>query len=493
MVTIDLDEVRGKLLDRPQRQDIILNAVHAYNERAVKAADWLKKAPGKETLRVKAGLRNLDNRISALEQELEDDPSDVDSRQQLDDKRSGRKFLDLILGRLEGGMGPEQALEQLPEPERVSNYGKAITLLRDKGVIRDVSDKSAIARDIRSVVDYEVILMDRRFGIPAPFTYRLIKTPKMHPRVAVDIYLDHLVDQELRKAGRDPGKMPKKKKNAIRRSLREKAKDVVTDMMVFEPVYLVPVSKRVPDFEEKRVSPDDRFGTAFSRMSADRNYLTIAWTSFDQRRVMMLTDNNSRGLRMHIYSALLRGLEDYGIDVPLSEMTRVSESYAHGIEGHVMSRSGERPQYDPWLRSIPSFRYRLPREAFSMWVNLAGSCNCPDWKYVSQLHRRGVKHGWTYPCKHMASLAGAHLARVAKGDGKVLSQFLFPREGQVDFEQKVAGHVLFTEIDGSDYHAARRLEREWLNMENVRELGYSDTYTTDFSAAEKAMRSMTFG
>ncbi len=487
MVTIDIDNVKSTLLDRPQRQEIVIGAIQKYNARAEKTKAWLAKYPGKESQRLNASIRGLEKQVEQLSLMLGNDRTDSGTRAELTEKSSGKKFLEQTLARIEKGVSANEAVESLPEPGKISNYQKAVDFLRGKGVIVDVSDKLEVTRTIRGAADYEVVLLDKIFGVPAPFSYRLIKTPRLSMKAKVNIFLETLVDSALKRQGYNPARVDQSMRGSLRSELYDSAKKAVDGMMRFTSVQLLKDDKRVKVFHTNKYSPEQVYGTVFDKLDKRQNHLGITWTGFDRQRLMILTSNNSTGLRTHLYSALLRGLESYGIEIPKAEMTRISKRYAHGAEGEVLSKSGDRPQYDPWVRSIPAFNDVLPPEAFAMWVDFSGACNCKDWKYVAQMHKQQVKHGWTYACKHVASLVCAYLSEAQK-DCDVLSPLLFPLDDQVDFEQRVANQVLFTEIDGADFNAARRLEREWLNIENAKALGYSDTYTTDIRQAERAIK-----
>ena len=100
------------------------------------------------------------------------------------------------------------------------------------------------------------------------------------------------------------------------------------------------------------------------------------------------------------------------------------------------------------------------------------------------------RYSFNYCCMHVVALACAYIDRAISQGKDVFSPFVFPLEGQIGFERRVAEQVLVVRKEDGDIKTANRGEREWLNMVNASEQGYEQTYTTDFSNAKEAMRRM---
>jgi hypothetical protein len=504
MTSINPDRIRERLLSVPERRDIVLGAIGRYNERLAKIKKRFSQKPGDERKRLQAWSGDLEKRIVEGTEKLAVAPANMVVKENLERDRSGKIFLDSIIRQVDAGASIEQVTAPIHQPSRVSNYKKAMDALRNKGVVVDVSERSHVGVSIRNAADYQIVLLGRQFNIPAPFSQTLIKDPAIGVEAAVRQYVEFLVEQEMKsiydvdfdtlRANRRNPRFEKIRKHA--RALLEspeisgKAGSVLDDLMKFATLHIVPYRKTRQEFEEKMLIPERVYAAAFSAMDKAVNYLTLVFRGFDVfHQKTMLTTNNSMGLRMHIYSELLRNLAEHGVDVKRTDMTSISRAYAHGAEGEVMSRSGSRTRYDPFIRNIAEFEGVAPPDVYSRWVDFEGACHCKDSKYIGMLHQKR-RHSFDYYCMHVVALACAYMERAIKGGNQVFNPLILPLEGQIDFEQRVAGKVLIVRKEDGDVKTANRGEREWLNMVNASEQGYENTYTTDFSAAKKAMRAM---
>ena len=504
MASLNPDAVRERLLSLPERQDVVLGAIDSYNRRLAKIKERFSEKPGDERKRMQNWSDTLEKRIVDETGKLAAAPANLALKEKLESDRSGKIFLDGIIRQVDAGATVESATEPIHQPSRVSNYKKAMDALRNKGIIIDVTDRQDVGVSIRNAADYQIVLLGRKFEMPAPFSQTLIKDPVVSHTDAVRRYVEHLVEQEIKsvydvdfdtlKANRGNPRFEKIRKHAWALlkdpKMLEKAEGVLVDLMEFRPFYLVPYGKTRQQFEEKMLTPERVFTDAFAGIDKTVNYLTLVFRGFDRvHQKTMLTTNNSVGLRMHIYSEFLRNLAGHGVDVKRTDITSISKAYAHGAEGEVMSRSGVRTRYDPYVKNMADFAREIPPEEYSLWVDFQGACHCKDSKYIGLMHDK-KRYSFNYFCMHVVALACAYIDRALREGKDVLSPLVFPLEGQIGFEQRVADKVLLVRKEDGDIKTANRGEREWLNMVNVSEQGYVDTYTTDFSAAKEAMRKM---
>ncbi|MBU2560775.1 MAG: hypothetical protein KKD17_00620 [Nanoarchaeota archaeon] len=503
-MSVDPGGLRERLLEYPSRQDVVLGAISTYNKHMARVRDWLQKKPGQELQVIRRGSRTLEQHIEENRNNLDSAPANLAAREVLEAKRSGKLFLDNILGQMEQGIPLGTVTEAIPEPSKVSDYGKLIGMLRQKGVVVDVDDRKAVGRAIREAADYQVVLLDRQFEIPAPFSQNLLKNPRMENGNAFKMYLWHLVEAEIKKVygvDLDTVFADRRDKAHARarghaRSLarsnkfRSAADNIVADLMAFEPAYLLPFEKTREGFEDAKSTPEEFFARMAARISPEKNYLTITWRGFDVHHPkIMLTTNNSAGMRIHVYSQFLQGLAAHGYEVDKADMTSISKLYAHGAEGHVLSRSGSRNWYDPVISHVADHSRPVPRQLYSEWVDLDGNCHCLDSRYMGRLHMKS-RYDFAYFCMHLVALSCAYREQAMKGNKSVLSPFIFPLDDQLWFERQVAGHVLVSRKEDGAVKTANRGEREWLNMVNLSETGYERNYTVDIAAAKEAMHRM---
>jgi hypothetical protein len=503
MTDINPDKVRDKLLAQPEKQDVVLGAIHKYNARLAVMRDRLKRYAGNELQTIQKGISELEMRVADTSRIVDHAPSNLAARKKLDEQRSNKAVLECIVAQTDRGVPVVDALAALPEPSRVSSYKKAMDYLRQRGIVIDVTDRADVAKTVRDAADFQVPLLHRQFELPAPFSQKLLKDPMMGKEEAFRVYINYLVDEEIKKVydvdldtiyhDRNDSRHAKARRHArdLFRSpeFRHRAYDVASDLMQFQPVYLLESKKTKEEFEEAKRTPEATFRHAFSQLRPDVNYLTMIFRGFDVfHQKTFLTTNNSVGMRMHLYSSFLEDLLAHGQDVRVSDVTSISKLYAHGAEGETMSRSGARTKYDPLVNYISDFRRPLPPKAYSLWADISGLCHCKDLKYIGRLHQR-KEYDFVYFCMHVVALACTYMDRAVHQGDTVLSPFLFPLDEQLDFEQRTS-RSLFVRKDGGDIKVANRGEREWLNMANASERGYARTYTTDFAVARDCMKKM---
>ena len=507
MKTFNQDKVREKLLGTPQRQDVVLGAIDRYNGRLAQIKERLGNYEGNEVQQLKKGITDLESKITANSVILGNVPTNIEVRQKLNNQRSNKKILENILLSLENGESVSDALSPLPRPSRVHDYSKAMEFLRKKGVVVNVSKREEVGVKIRDAADYQIVLLDRAFEVPAPLSQTLVKNPKVTKEKVREDYLRYRVEEAIKaefgvdleviyRDVRDV-KYAKARKAAakLRNSdhLNKIADDVASDMMSFEPVYLLQRDKTKEEFVKGRFTPEDAYKQAFEKLSKSKNYLSITFRGFDVHHPKkMLTVNNSVGMRIHMYSRFLEYLQKHGVGVATCDMTGISKAYAHGSEGEVMSRSGTRISYDPWINHVSDFRKPLKEEAYTLWADIDGACHCEDSKYVGRLHSK-MSYNFTYFCAHTVALFCAYAERAQDENRTVLSPFIFPLDDQVEFEKKVANQVLIARKEDGAVKAANRAEHEWLNLLNATEIGYGRAYTTRFKSGKAAMYRIYFG
>ncbi|MBN1544311.1 hypothetical protein JW898_02500 [Candidatus Woesearchaeota archaeon] len=488
----------------PERQDIVLNAIRRYNERLDKVVGRLRLYEGNERGTIGNGISRLEAEIKQEVHDLGVNPANLAARQALKNRRSTKRLLENILRNVDAGIPLEQALAPLPELGKVSNYQNLIQRLRDAGVVVDVNGRKDAAGAIRNAADYQVVLLDSRFELPAPFSQRLIKDVKPSREESVDAFIRYNVSKEIEKRfGLKLDRLLKSgekkyagaRRKAVRmmqdRNLQSLAERIVDSLPSFERVYLIPRSKTRVEFEENRLTPEQFYKRAFDALSDCKDYFTITFRGFDVHHPkVLLTTNDSMGMRIHLYSAFLGYLESHGFDVKKREVTGLRDSRAHAATGAVMSKSGSRTNHDPWVSGIPSYR-SMPAKAYSMWPDLDCHCGCDDSRYMAVMHRRS-QYKASYADMHVVALACDYMKHELDEGSRVLNPFVFPLHDQIDFEQKVQGQVLVLRKEDGDVKTANRGEREWLNMMNISDVGYDRAYTTDFRRARKAMFDMCF-
>jgi hypothetical protein len=510
MEPVDTGELKERLLGCKRRQEIVLDAIRSYNHGLATVRDWLAKNPGQEHSKVKRAVQALDRRIEVLQQQLENMPSNTVVRRDLSKKRSGKLLLENLLLRLNGGASVESVLAPLPDPGRVRNYDHAFSFLQQNGLLVRVDDRSDLCRAIRDAADYQVVLLGRKFEIPAPFSQKLIKFPRISNDAAFRMALGELVESRIkekygRKVSLDVIYFDRKdsRYEAARRDaarlfksadLRRSAEGIVSDLVEVEPVYLLPRDKRKDQFMRERRIPEAEYARAFAGLSSGKDYFTITFRGFDiHHPKVILTTNNSVGMRMHLYSESLDALVKAGFELDVSDITEIDKPLAHGCDGKVMSVSGVEKNYKTVITHVSDFRQPVPPEAYALWVDAFGYCRCDDQTFVGKLHS-STAYDFSYFCKHVVELYCAYASNARKQGLSVLSPLPFPLDEQIEFERRVARQVLVVrKEDGKVKEKLNRGEREWLNLANAVERGFARTYTTDFSAAKAAMKRMYLG
>ncbi|MBW2971399.1 hypothetical protein KY359_00030 [Candidatus Woesearchaeota archaeon] len=501
---IDPDEVRQRLLERPGVKEIVLNAVKRYNERLDKVVSRLRLYNGNERGTIEQGISKLEAEIQKEERDLGVNPANLAARHDLDSQRSMKSFLENILAHVDAGIPLEQALAPLPVQSRVGSYQKTIQKLREAGVVVDVDDRAKAAEAVRNAADYQVVLLGSMFELPRPFSQRFIKDTDPERGESIDAFVYHRVGREVKKRfnlrldwllDSREARHQSARRQALRmlkdKELRNLAEIIVNTLPSFERVYLMPRNKTRAEFEADKLTPEQFYKAAFDGLSPDKDYFTVAFRGFDiHHPKILLTTNNSVGMRMHLYSSFLRHLERHGFKVKKRDITYLRDSRANAATGAVLSKSGMRTNYEPWVSGIPAFR-SFPARAYSMWPDLDCGCGCDDGRYMAVLHER-TKYKASYADIHVVALACAYMKQETDDKKKVLSPFAFPLHGQLDFEQRVRERVLIVEKEDWGLKTANRGEAEWLNMLNVADLGYDTTYTTDFRHARRAMFDMCF-
>ncbi len=504
-----LKDLKQDVLYTPKREAIISEAVRNFNRRGTEAERESRRYKNPKTF-LRGKKSYLDKRIREARKEISNTPGSRRQVEQLEELVSQRKILDHL--RIENG---RVVFKRLEIPERVHNYRRLLqglyreTLTTDpegdfnyvsRAIVTFVRDPLRAASAIRNSADFEIILLDRNFELPEPFSQRFIKDPEKTYRRAFNIYLEKIIEDELLK---QPGVTLRKlrRKNDIWREemkwlkkdpkMRERAEDVVSDLLQLHYAYLVPYFRSRNEMAEAG-KPEDIMLERLSRLRKDKLYFGLVYTGLDRHQRVFLTTNNSQGLLMLMFSDLVERLQNEGHKVRQSDIIRISQEYAHGSEGEVLSRSGIRQRYDPYISHVIDYdpRRPIPKDLLRRWTDLSGACHCLDAKYVGMLHE-SREYDFTYFCAHTIAVYLKHAQERLEEGRRVISPVVLPTVKQAYYENKLGRQVLVLKKEGGGVkERLNRGERELLNMRNIQELGPRNTLTADFEEAYQAMRSV---
>ncbi|NQU78531.1 hypothetical protein HQ545_02055 [Candidatus Woesearchaeota archaeon] len=508
---------RDEILGYSKKKDIVLNAVKRYNERLEAINTRLDRDRRDPAVALAEGISCLEDMISNNQLRSTIYPNNTAVVKRLENQRSNKTLMEILLARI--NLGHEHALEPLPERERIRSYDNAIRFLKKKGLLKNVNSRDDLTATVTNAADFQVLLLDSSLELPSPFNYRFLKSPRLRKMDPFDVYLDFIVENEIQSRYdvdvntivRDERySKGRKLLNMIREDpdTRRLAREVVSSIPSFEPVYLLPSTKTRKGFEDRKRTPEVCYAYAFSRLDSNKDYITMTFRGFGRKQNVFLLVNNAAGMRIHLYSEKLKRLARKGVAVDKNDITTISKSYANrskgdligvgdfvsGANGNVISVGGSSERYKAVVTGLVNHYSRwnddgFPDSAFSGWVDLGGSCDCDDYHFVGELHA-GSKQGLEYNCMQRAGLAADYYARALSRHEMILNPYIFPLPQQIMFDKKLANQVLVNKKIGGGVKSVNRTEREWYNMMNVQSIGYESALTTDFNRAKTAMYRM---
>jgi len=516
------EEARNKFLGAPngdpyskdRRRNKYVRAVEAYNSKLARIRKTIADIPEEgKVQRIKEGIGLLEAKVEANSEKLGKDQSDRKARTWLRKQRSLKAAAETVLAQVDGGVPLEAALEDVPVPQgRIGSYTKALKKLEDRGVAVRADSLPDAVNILSGVADFQMVILPRDLELPHPLAQRLFKDPAMKKKSPEEYYLDYLVECAFGERYRITLDMvrsnPKRYSRAFAYAkslkqdvlLRAVAKDVASDLKLFEPAHLLKSRKRRAAFEKYKATPEAVFRAAFDRLSDDVDYLTFQFTGFDgnQAKIQTLL-NNSRGLRIFLYSQALKQLENEGQKIRKTDIVRLPKKPSdHGTVARVMSLSEPGFSHPVYVHHVADFDTgfdgKLPDAAYSAWPDISGSDPSLGATYSGVLHSVRAYDSF-FMGMHFVAAYAAYVQRAISNGKSVLCPVMWPRHDQVVFEQDVFNHVFVEQKirnarGNLKIKDANRTETDMLLAANAKRLGYDWAVTTDFAEGKYIMKSM---
>lgn len=498
----ELLTLRQRLIEDPDRANIIWQAVSNYNSRLSRLAEEVSSEINKTDALQKKGTE-LMHRL-----EKHPDPND----------QADLRLIQGILSAKQSGLTIEELLTEIKVTKVVHNYQEKIEEMQKRGLIVHVNNYSEAGQHIRDLHDFQIALFGREFEIPRPFSQNLIKRVILPTDKAYWMALDYLVNLVAQKElkGHFDQSTPGYINLRRRKSIRSAAENLVSDLPRFAPVRLI--SKKTLDkvvetlhrqrprnrtikkimqeksnyfsqavFSELSIIPDVCYTAAYSELDPNKPYLTVISQGFDRHKKIFLFQNNLAGLRMLLYAGVLEkklteaDLKDVNPKI-LKDIARItkqqfSEQYGWSVEGNIFSVSGDRDFYDVDATHIAVFPKSQLRKTFAYWPDLTTSCVCKDAKYIRKMHQNW-RHTPSYVDKHNAYFViHCILGGIERGD-VYQNPLGLPKPDKLEFEEKLRNQVLVIKKANGQPKVLNRAEREVISNADTVARGFKNCYST---------------
>jgi hypothetical protein len=526
---MDDTELFAKLIARPKRQDVIFNALDAYNVVIAEARRRIMAHAGRTRQTPKAVFyktleelpsREMNDTFAIAEAESEAE------KQRLQERARERHLFYSVLvplrEKIDHGMKLEEALADVPVPPRVPNYATYVAKLEERGIVQRKYLEETATEAVARLLPHQVLVLDRSYNIPPPLSKNLLKEPDISRKEAIDQIVDYLLGEKekevIRTVRRGLGRKVvqervrqevdnkmKDEKKTHKRYYDELARAMVSDLPLYHRLLLtnnaavrdairrkgqtpstgVQLNKAIID--RYHLMPEEVFAGAFAQADPSLAYLTGMFRGIETtRQKLMVFDNVDAALRFFAYVNVANGNGDHEAVATALLTDRVL--YANTLGGNVMSRTDVKKTYRTTVVPLPVFSSRDNVEWRTPW-DIELTCHCPDGEYMRDRHAK-AQYPFMYIDTHPVILGMYGMDAVVKKGGFVINPFPCPTEAGAEFTKKLEGQVLVNTRRDDSYNTLNRAERERLRIQRGIEVGYHTMFTHNLDVALDAVKAV---